>query len=266
MSMARRKKADEEPISHERWLVSYADFITLLFAFFTSLYAISTIDAEKAGKMVFSTRAAFSLGFFPTDKPLMGVPPSDKQEAHLPPGKVLAPLEQPSSAKVKDWQDGKVSAQRVRALARELERYVTRESLDNEVVVRLERRGLVVSLAAAALFAPGSTQMKRESLRIVDSIAEKLIETGLHLRVEGHTDDLPSASGRSTSDWRISTERALNVVTYLVEEFAYPAHRLSAAGFAAYRPLADNVSPRGRAANRRVDLVLEYAPAERERE
>ena len=257
--MARRKK-EEGHVNHERWLVSYADFITLLFAFFTSMYAISTVDAEKAGKMVFSTRAAFSLNLFPSDKPVLGESSPKAPPTPLPEEKILQQIKLPERQRAESRRRRETNPTHVRALARELEAYITRQRLRDDVLVRLERRGLIVSLAAAALFEPGDVEMRKSSLSMVDAIAERLLETGHHVRVEGHTD---VARG---SNWKLSAARAVSVVTYLAEELAYPADRLSVAGFASHRPVADNQTDAGRRLNRRVDFVLEYEPEAVERE
>jgi chemotaxis protein MotB len=250
-----RRKKPEEHVNHERWLVSYADFITLLFAFFTSMYAISTVDAEKAGKMVFSTRAAFSMDFFPSDKPVLGQATAASADPVLPEQKLL---QLPNLARKTSLGGRKreASPARVRELARELEKFIDRQSLNESVTVRMERRGLIVSLAAAALFAPGAKEMRRRSRPMVNTIAEMLLVTGHHLRVEGHTD----SSRGSRSNWRLSVDRAVHVVAYLAEEFAFPADRVSVAAYSDQRPLTSDKTAVGRAMNRRVDFVLEYMP------
>ncbi len=257
--MARRKKP-EEHVNHERWLVSYADFITLLFAFFTSMYAISTVDAAKAGKMVFSTRAAFNLGFFSTAKPVLGQPPPKGQESFLPEEKIMQQI-RPAVPKLQEprprWR---ATPSNVRSLAHTLEKYVTRADLDQLVQVRVEQRRIVVSMAAAVLFRPGATTIRRESYGVLHEIAEILLPTGHHVSVEGHTDDDSAPRNRRSSNWTLSTGRAVAVVAHLIEEFAFPAELLSAAGFASYRPVASNETEAGRAENRRVDLVLEFVP------
>ena len=259
--MARKKKHPEHA-NNERWLVSYADFITLLFAFFTSLYAISTVDAQKAGKMIFSTRSAFNLDFFPTEKPVLGSPSQDKPPA-LPPEKALIehsirPVPMPIQANTRQ----PYTPNEVRGLAKDLQEWIRREKLEQKLSVRLSERKLVVSLAAAAFFDAGDADVRIDSLPIFDSVVRVLLQTGHQIGVEGHTDDQPVHSWRYKNNWDLSTARAVHVVSYLIEEFGYPPQLLAAAGYAAYRPVADNGTAAGRAANRRVDLVLEYVPAD----
>ena len=250
-----RRRKPPEHVNNERWLVSYADFITLLFAFFTSLYAISTVDARKAGKMVFSTRAAFNLEFFRQDKPVLGYPTSGRssiKDIILPDKRVMPGLPQSDLPPPVTEE----ASREIRRLAKDLETYVGSEGLGDKLKVRVQRQRLIVSLAAAAFFGSGNAEMRPESLPTFDVVAEKLLRSGYALRVEGHTDDR-QPHGAFRNNWELSTARAVRVVQYLLEEFAYPADYLAAAGYSSYRPVESNSTEAGRAANRRVDLVLE---------
>lgn len=251
-----RKPKHEEHVNHERWLVSYADFMTLLFAFFTSMYAISTVDAAKAGKMVFSTRAAFNLDFFPSDKPVLGesgqVQSAIKSLEKMPP-----PFERPMPVARRDKPAPKrFKPEQIKTLATDLQKFVDQKGLSGKLHIRLEKRGLVVSMAAAALFDSGSADMRKDSLPMLDVVVQKLMETGHPIMVEGHTDDRVAKGSAYRSNWDLSTARATRVVSYMVEEFAFPPDMLSAAGYASYHPVSDNETAEGRAANRRVDLVV----------
>ena len=255
--MARRKKK-EEHINHERWLVSYADFITLLFAFFTSLYAISTVDAKKAGKLVFSTRAAFNVDFFPSDKPAQASnngPVSDVRELR-PTTEAVTP--QKEKKKKKEASSGNPEVTRNKHLRQVFEQLETLRENNTlaGVQVSLTGQGLLVSLKEAAFFNPGKTSIRPASVPLLDLVASKILPLHLDIRVEGHTDDTPAKKGRHHSNWEISTERAISVVRYFTEEYAYPPESLSLAGYASYRPISSNATAQGRAANRRVDIVL----------
>jgi len=253
--VARRKK-HEEHVNHERWLVSYADFMTLLFAFFTSMYAISTVDANKAGKMVFSTRAAFNLDFFPSDKPVLGEP-TQVQNAVKSLEKLVPPFEKPLPINRRDKPPPqRYKPEQIKTLADDLQKFVEQKGLSGKMRVRLERRGLVVSMAAAALFDSGSADMRRDTLPLLDMVVQKLMATGHPIMVEGHTDDRTARGAAYRSNWDLSTSRATRVVAYMIEEFAFPPDMLSAAGYASYHPVGDNETADGRAANRRVDLVV----------
>lgn len=252
-----RKKKHEEHVNHERWLVSYADFITLLFAFFTSMYAISTVDAKKAGQMVFSTRAAFNLDFFPSDKPVLGM---SSPEDPPPVDSVKTPREKIIPETPKPKKKGRTieirSSRGIQSVARELNDFIAAKKLSQQIQVRVRGTGLIVSLGEAAFFDPGQADIKSTSLEVFDAISEKILQTGHPIRVEGHTDDSQVRGGKFDSNWELSAARAVRVVRYLSEEFAYPDSLMSIAGYAAYQPIADNNTKEGRAQNRRVDLVI----------
>ena len=256
-----RKPKKEEHVNHERWLVSYADFMTLLFAFFTSLYAISTVDARKAGKMVFSTRAAFNLDFFPSDKPVLGL-----QNANDPLGMNISDLPRQGSGIGSGGvgggkgggsgaRSGGLNPRTARQLLQDLQRLVEGGKLAG-ISVRAARDGMVVSLKDTVFFAPGSATIAAKALKVLDPVLAKIIETRLDIRIEGHTDDAPIAGVRYRSNWELSTARAVSVLRHLTLEFAYPPERLSVAGYAAAKAQLGQDGAEGRASNRRVDLVL----------
>jgi len=226
-SRRRRRRASSAPhVSHERWLVSYADFITLLFAFFTTLYAISTVDAQKMTKMVTSMQSAFANAGVP-DIVAAGARTGDR---------VLGPTKEGVDA----------------SLARELS-----ASLGGELVdVMLDERGVVVSIKEAGSFQTGSADLSPVALEVLGRLATTLRALPNTLRVEGHTDDVPIRSGRFASNWELSTARATAVVQYLAERGGVAPARLSAAGYGEFRGLAVNDSDANRARNRRVDVIL----------
>ena len=225
---ARRRAAAHGP-NHERWLVSYADFITLLFAFFTTMYAISTVDARKLSSMVDSMQQAFDSGTVP--RPVPGRPASPAQ----------APPTSPSTA------------QRERALADALRARLATTAVDIEI----DRRGIVVSLREAGSFATGSADLSEDARTLLRTLASTLGEdASMSLRVEGHTDDVPIQGGRYRSNWELSTARATSVVTFLAQDVGLTPQRLSAAGYGEFHPKGPNTTPADRARNRRVDIVI----------
>ncbi|MCS6915123.1 MAG: flagellar motor protein MotB [Myxococcales bacterium] len=236
--MARRNKHSSHP-NHERWLVSYADFITLLFAFFTTMYALSTLDRQKAADFAASlARELGSIGqrrsivdpLFPTDWRQTGTQPNHPPGGSKRPDRSLADL------------------------AQSLSRLAQSFGGDARFQVRLESRGVVLSLSEAMLFAPGDARLRRQSLPTLDALARILMQNPHPLIVEGHTDDRPGTL--PSANWRLSVERAVTVLSYLVEEHGYPPTRLAAAGYGPYRPVAGNDTEADRARNRRVDIVI----------
>ena len=228
----RRLKAAHGP-SHERWLVSYADFITLLFAFFTTMYAISTVDARKLSSMVESMNEAF-------DSRGIAVPAPDAAPPRRADGKSVA---RPTP----EEEERRLAA-------------AIRERLAGTAVdVEIDRRGIVVSLREAGSFPTGSADLAPAAREILAGLSSTVgDDPGTKLRIEGHTDDVPIQGGRFRSNWELSTARATSVVTFLVEQAGVSPQRLSAAGYGEFHPRVPNVTPADRARNRRVDIVILY--------
>ena len=214
--------------SHERWLVSYADFITLMFALFTTMYAVSTVDARKLDTMADSLNAAF-------DRSRGGAPEE-----------VLDPTVLDAAAKIRELEGLYVE------LARRFEDDLASNLLD----LRLDGRGLVISLQEAGAFPTGSAELASSAQALVGTIGESIRDLDNIVRVEGHTDDVPIFTAEYRSNWELSTARATSVVRHLVEGVGIPADRLAVAGYGEYRPLVPNDSDANRAKNRRVDIVV----------
>jgi chemotaxis protein MotB len=228
--MSRRRRRPAPHVSHERWLVSYADFITLLFAFFTTMYAISTVDAQKMSKMVASMQLA-----------LKGVP--------SPPAPVPLPqngLPQPVVPRLDNLVE----------LRRQLSARLQHQIRQGNVEIGVDSRGLVVSIREAGSFASGSAELSESVRVLLADIASPLSELPHPIRIEGHTDDTPIHTSRFRSNWELSTARATQVIAYLQNDLGLPAARLSAAGYGEFHPRVANASPTARAENRRVDLVI----------
>ncbi len=267
ISVGRKKKHEEEGPSSERWLVSYADFITLLFAFFTTLYAISTVDAQKMGKMVVSMRASFDSAVFNQGSRTLSL--SQGAGGTSSSGEILQNLTLPNGTNTKDTtlkglEDLKFPSRKKpvldgeKALGRFKRSVEALLGSDVREMVRthLEPRGLVISIGEGIVFDTGSDQIKPEGRALLDTIATSLVSLGNHIRIEGHTDNVPIKNSRFPSNWELSTARATAVVSYLISKFGLMPELLSAAGYAEYRPAASNDTIEGRARNRRVDVVV----------
>jgi len=267
-----RKKKPEEHISHERWLVSYADFITLLFAFFTTMYAISTVDAQKMGRMVMSMRASFDNSLFSAGSDRLSLSQGPGSGANAAagqqmieslrtakgagnPGAALQELRELNA--VFHSRDGARNPdQLLNSLQRSVESLVGPEALGNKVRTKIDERGLVISLGEGGFFDSGSDILKPEGRTLLDAIASALVLTDNHIRVEGHTDNVPIKNTRFPSNWELSTARATTVVAYLIDKFKLAPLRLSAGGYSEYRPVETNGTAEGRSRNRRVDIVV----------
>lgn len=265
----RKKAQHEEEGSSERWLVSYADFITLLFAFFTTLYAISTVDAQKMGKLATSVQSEFDSGVFSSgrknlalDQGAGGGSSNSKQVLQsLTPGNDL-------SSKVhafKGVEELKVASAKKTVLNGEKDLGRFKKSVESllgvnitkgVVRVHMEPRGLIISLGEKGIFDSGSDQIKPDGKELLDAIAASLVPVGNYIRVEGHTDNVPISNPRFPSNWELSTSRATVVVSYLIQTYSLKPDMLSAAGYAEYRPVVSNDTEEGKARNRRVDIIV----------
>lgn len=257
--MSRRKKRAAHA-NHERWLVSYADFITLLFAFFVVLYASSQVDQRKVGKLAMAIQVAFQeMGVFqasttqvPMDArepmPFATVQAVENMQRTAREGRISS---SPNGALGAGGENGDLAQ-----LQAELETTLASEIKRHEIAVRREPDGLVVSLREIGFFESGEAQMKASSQSAFDRIANLLRERDCRLRIEGHTDSVPIHTPRFSSNWELSTTRATEIVRLLIVRDGFNPLRLSAAGYAEYHPVADNRTADGRGQNRRVDIVV----------
>jgi len=258
----RRKKAGHA--NHERWLVSYADFITLLFAFFVVLYASSQADQKKAAVVAASIKGAFQqLGVFTGSAPGETGIPGSSGITH--PELTDAPLR---VIKIAGTSDKKYGAPGygidVDALRTELEGALGDEIRKHEVQMRTTPEGLVVSLREIGFFRSGDADLLQDGQQTMMRIADILGNRGFEIRIEGHTDNVPIHNAKFKSNWELSTARATRVVSLLVEQYQFNPQLISAAGYSEYRPIADNDTEQGRAANRRIDLIIVGKPLEPE--
>jgi chemotaxis protein MotB len=237
----------------ERWLVSYADFITLLFATFVMLYAISRADIQKFKAVAESLKAAFSAEFVDQAGKSSGKSLNQFQE-DLPIGGLVMDLPAGrSNIRAPDNED-------LKRLADILEESISYElgasDFAEKLQITYDDRGVVVRLSAKDFYQQGSAEVKREALPILDHIAKILKATDRQIRIEGHTDNSKVASPYYPSNWELSTSRAAWIVRYLVQKFKFEPKRLEAAGYAEYRPVAPNTTEAGRAKNRRVEILV----------
>jgi len=249
MSRRSRKRAHA---NHERWLVSYADFITLLFAFFVVLYASAQVDNKKMVQVSAAIHGAFQeLGAFSGSakgSPLrVEAAPPGAVQATLPPDQMVGELSPNETGG--DGVD-------VEKLKRELEFALGDQIKRHEIEMRVTPEGLVVSLREVGFFASGTAELLPDGQAPLARIAHILNAKGFQIRLEGHTDNKRIHNSRFKSNWELSTARATEVVSLLVERYRFDPTQISAAGFSQYRPIASNDSEEGRQINRRVDLVV----------
>ena len=256
----RRSKRQPTHANRERWLVSYADFITLLFAFFVVLYASSQVDKRKVGMLALAIQVAFQqMGVFQastTQVPIDATRPMpfsvaqaiENTERTASLGRVSSHPESTLAGSAENGDLAKLKAELETVLAPEIER--------KEVAMRSEPDGLVISLREIGFFESGSAQMKATSEGAFDRIAAMLRQGDYRLRIEGHTDNVPIHNGQFPSNWELSASRATEIVRLLIVRDGFVPQRLSAAGYAEFHPVASNLTAEGREMNRRVDIVI----------
>jgi chemotaxis protein MotB len=218
-----------------RWLLTYADMITLLMAFFIMMYSMSVLNEGKFKRAAESLRREFA--------PQRAEAQTESGKGHLPiPGSAAPPTPLEESVQSVDEQ---------------LQRYIEENDLADVIHTSREPRGLVISLVSDNLLFPvGEAELRPAALAILDRIAGLLAGVPNPIVVEGHTCNLPISTARFPSNWELSAARACTVVRYLVEHKAIPSRRLSATGYGDSRPIRSNATEEGRVLNRRVDIVI----------
>lgn len=249
--MTRRKRKPAEASHHDRWLVSYADFITLLFAFFVVLYASSRADQHKQAQVAQSIQSAFqAMGIF--SSPVPSPVPSTRHS-----GSLADSHDSVATVILGDDLSASPEVQRdLQQLQARLTGLLSNQIAAHVVALRLGRDGLVISLREAGFYDSGSASPHPQSRATLDKIASTVAATPYDLRIEGHTDNVPIHTSQFASNWELSTARATELAkTFIVDHHLAPG-RLSAAGYAEYHPVAANDTLDGRSQNRRVDIIV----------
>ncbi|MBT3623420.1 MAG: flagellar motor protein MotD [Gammaproteobacteria bacterium] len=256
-----RKKRPEEHVNHERWLISYADFITLLFAFFTVMYAISVVNEGKFKVLSDSLQAAFN-------DPTRSLAPIQIGEL------VRAPIDMKDSIRAEskpvvadisadrylvyhlpEPEDIDEITEELRVLAAEIEEVLAEYIERGEVNVLLENLWIEIEMTEQMLFDSGSDKLYESAFPVLDGLSETLREKTNKIHVEGFTDNMPINTTRFPSNWELSGARATTVVRRLESKDVNPT-RLAAIGYGEHQPIADNTTIEGRAKNRRVVVVV----------
>ena len=249
-----KKQHHEEHENHERWLVSYADFITLLFAFFVVLYATSRVDNKKLVQVTNSIK--FAMHF----KGSGGIEFRNRFEG--PPTEGGRCKSQPNGMEQRPRTKREDEAQNLRKrIERRLKRFLQTRP-ETHVQIDVDRDKLTVRLSASHFFDANQAAIRPEMIPVLDVIAAEMVAVGMPIRVEGHTDESRLVSTRYRDNWDLSSSRAAAVASYIQHAHNVDGKMLAAAGYGSTRPLGDNSTPAGREANRRVELLIEFTPPE----
>ncbi len=250
--MARKKKAPEHE-NAERWLVSYADFITLLFAFFVVMFASSQTDKAKAKQVSESVTSALEQGSVRAAvHEILGGTVDEK-------GKGNAQMKGPGGSEPKNVPQEQVVAELLPSL-HYLSAALQQEIKDGKIEVRLEPRGLVVSLRQATFFPSGGDALDPGTFDSLAKIATTIQKLPNPVRLEGHTDSQPIHTARFRSNWELSAARSIAMLDVLSTRYEIPPERMAIAGYADTAPVDSNETQAGRAHNRRVDVVILNLP------
>ncbi len=213
-----------------RWLLTYADMITLLLALFIILFSISTISRVKLQRLVHD----ISGGFNSTDA-----------------------INNPPNGGSTGTDSGNAGDANLQQIQRKIEDYIKKNQLQNKVQTQIDQRGLVITLLTdKALYDSGSAELRPQTRALLDAVDGALKRTVNEIRVEGNTDNVPISTSFFPSNWELSAARATGVTRYLVEHGGISPTRLSFAGYGEYRPKVPNDTEAHRQMNRRVDIVI----------
>ena len=259
--MARRRRWEESE-RHDRWLVSYADFITLLFAFFVVMYAVSSVNEGKYRVLADSLTSAFGSAN-PSLVRLGAVPIAvgqNQMATSNSPSLVQLPIHGEPVFAASDEAEYPMRAPgftdpQLDRLADRLRQDLGTLIADDLVEVRHKGRRLEIEIKSSLLFTSGSARLAPAAFRLLEPVAEMLQPYANPVNVEGFTDDRPIHTSTFLSNWELSAARAASVV-HLFSDYGIDPARMAAIGYGQFRPVADNLTPEGRSRNRRVVLVV----------
>jgi len=234
--MARPRRVNHGHVNHERWVISYADFVTLLFAFFVVMFATANADKGKARAVAEAVKAALDPKSNPHSKQII-------QEL-LNKDKKISP------------EAAKQTVAELTPSLNLLQKNLKEEIQRGEVELHLESRGLTVSFKQAALFDSGAADIKPSAFSALEKTADAILKVPNQIRLEGHTDNVPIHNDKFKNNWELSSARSIAMLEFLTERFSVPVKRLAVSGYADVAPVASNDTEQGRARNRRVDVVI----------
>lgn len=239
----KKKELHEAHVNHERWLITYADMITLLLVFFIVLYSAANTDLKKFSLVAQSMSRAFGRG---TGGGWIGI---GAGSSGMPSPIMLTDLP-------RQQQD-------FMAVGAELAEFSDKAGLTGEIAVNMTYEGVVISLSEALIFEPGGALLSPRAKSTLWAVAEVLGDLPNPVRIEAHTDNVPTNNPLYPTNWELSVARAVTIVRFLAEECGVSPERLTAAGAGEFRPMMDNNSREHRAINRRAEIVILY-PMEQE--
>lgn len=238
--MRRGKKKEKDDT--ERWMLSYLDFITLMMIFFLMMYAISNVDTNKAKTLANSLKVGFNSG---NGENVIAISDSN----NVPPN-VVDPSEDQNE------QSAAAEKEKLTDIKKKVDELVNNSELKGSITTSIQERGLIISFNDNVFFNSGEAVIKPDWQGKLVAISKVLNGIDNYIHVEGHTDNVAINTNYFHSNWQLSAVRAANVVEFLITKGNVKPERLSSVGYGEYRPVQNNSTEEGRAANRRVDLVI----------
>jgi chemotaxis protein MotB len=249
MSRKRAGRNEDSQENHERWLVSYADFITLLFAFFVVMYAVSSVNEGKYRVLSSSIVNAFKSNNSPAlVTSAQSIEFSALQNQHPNSGEPIKLIDHPGANKEKKQE-------KMKGMAKNILNALEPLIKDGQVRVTQSSLGITVEINASVLFSPGQAKLAESSSLTLQAVANVIKGHEHDIRVEGHTDNVPINTESFPSNWELSSARASSVIRLFIEN-GVEAHRLTAIGYGENRPIESNETPEGRKRNRRVTVMI----------
>ncbi len=241
------KQKHEEHENHERWIIPYADMVTLLFAFFVVLFAMSQTDKKKMEAVASSVAQAFIGG----DKG--GA--SQRRMVNMDDQASTPPNSSPRFMVRRVTTNEEIIDELRQALDQEGFDLIMQDKL-SPMDVKIDSRGVAISISAGFLFDEGSTEVRPELLPVLSVIGDVIRSSNRYALIEGHTDDRPILGNVFYSNWEVSALRATSMARTLIQHFGLDPKKITASGLAQYRPVASNDTDFGRSQNRRVEIIL----------
>lgn len=245
-----RKKRHEDHENHERWLVSYADFITLLFAFFVVMYALSSVNEGKYKILSDSLNTAFRNVSNAQGGQIVIIEGAPRVQ--LSAVRPAPPSEDPGKARQRE---------KMRNMAKDIMQVLAPLVKQGKVKVLETSRGVTVEINDSVLFAPGQATLEPQSINALRAVAAVVAENQFPVTIEGHTDNIPIKTAQFPSNWELSAVRATTVLRLFADSGVNPAV-LTAIGYGEQHPVESNDTPAGRARNRRVSILIDSATPE----
>jgi len=237
-----RKKVKKEKDDTERWMLSYLDFITLMMIFFLMMYAISNIDTKKSKTLANSLKIGFNSG---NGEKVIAVADNSNSVPDV--------IEATNSGAD---EDSNTEREKLSDIKKKVDDLVNNSELKGSVTTSIQERGLIISFNDSVFFNSGQAVIKPDWQNKLISISKILNGIDNYIRVEGHTDNVVINTDYFHSNWQLSAARASNVVEFLISQGNVKPERLSSVGYGEYRPVKSNATEEGKAANRRVDIVI----------